>query len=296
MPIRLHPGVDVLEQRSTVEETYNHILADLGNANALLLPEVAVNNKERPSKVAVSALFARIYLSMRNYAKAEEYAGNALSVYSTLIDYNTINPAERIPFSMNNTETILNTTVISNYYDILSVGGFNNAVTVNPVLLNMYTENDLRTTVYFGTNFPSTTVYMRFGYAGAYVSPFTGLATDELYLIKAECLARRNQADEALAVMNTLLEKRYKTGTFVSLNAANTTDALSKILDERRKELVWRSLRWTDLKRLNKEGANITLTRTINSKTYTIAPNDPRYIFPIPDDEIALSGIKQNIR
>tara|TARA_R110002033_G_scaffold36621_1_gene75228 strand:+ start:3737 stop:3916 length:180 start_codon:yes stop_codon:yes gene_type:complete len=59
---------------------------------------------------------------------------------------------------------------------------------------------------------------------------------------------------------------------------------------------VWRGLRWQDIRRLNKEGAGITLTRTLKGENYTLPPNDPRYIFPIPDDEIALSGIKQNVR
>ena len=128
------------------------------------------------------------------------------------------------------------------------------------------------------------------------MNSFTGLATDEIYLIKAECLARKNQVSEALTVLNTLLENRYKTGEFVPLSAATPTEALNKILLERRKELVWRSLRWTDLKRLNKEGANITLYREINSNHYTLPPNDPKYVFPIPDDEILLSNIDQNNR
>jgi len=55
-----------------------------------------------------------------------------------------------------------------------------------------------------------------------------------------------------------------------------------------------RTLRYTDLKRLNKEGANITLTRFIKGQTYTLLPNDPRYALPIPDDVIQVSGMPQN--
>jgi tetratricopeptide (TPR) repeat protein len=296
MPIRLKPGIDEIQPRASVEKTYLQILADLNLANTLLLPEVAPNNKERPCKVAVSAALARIYLSMRNYEKAEEYATQALNLYSTLIDYNQINAAERIPFNMNNAETILNTTVISNYYELSLVGGFSNAITVNPELYNLYADNDLRKTIYYGTNKQNGIIYMKFGYAGAYTSPFTGLATDELYLIKAECMARRNEVDAAMLTLNNLLIKRYRSNTFIPFTALNAAEALAKILTERRKELVWRSLRWSDLQRLNKEGAGITLMRSLNSKTYTLPPNDPRYVFPIPDDEINLSGLQQNIR
>jgi tetratricopeptide (TPR) repeat protein len=296
MPVRLKPGIDEIKPRASLEETYQQIIADLNSAGTLLPPEIAVNNRERPSGVAVSALLARIYLSMRNYEKAEEYAVSALDMYSTLIDYNTINPAERIPFSMNNAETILNTTIITNYYDVSSIGGFINFVTVNPELYNLYADNDLRKQIFFGTNIQSGMIYMRFGYAGAYVSPFSGLATDELYLIRSECQARRNDASGAMLTLNTLLIKRYRREQFVPLTAASSANALNIILTERRKELVWRCLRWSDLKRLNKEGANIILSRSVNAKTYTLLPNDPRYVFPIPDDEIALSGIQQNIR
>jgi len=107
---------------------------------------------------------------------------------------------------------------------------------------------------------------------------------------------RKNRVSDGMAMLNTLLKTRYKANNFTPLSAENQTDALNKVLMERRKELVWRSLRWTDLKRLNKEGANIILRREINGDIYTLAPNDPKYVFPIPDDEIALSGIQQNIR
>lgn len=295
LPIRLKAEIDEIEPRSSVEQTYNQIFSDLAGASNLLIPDIAVNNRERPSKVAAMALYARIYLSMRKYDKAEQYADSTLNLYNTLIDYNTVDISQRVPFSMNNTETILNTTIINSYYGILQVDN-NEAVTITPSLYDSYDTNDLRKSIYFSVNPQTQNLHMKFGYAGVYLDPFTGLATDEVYLIKAECLARRNQMDDALTVINTLLKNRYKTGSFTPMIASDITDLLNKILLERRKELIWRSLRWSDLKRLNKEGANITLKRTIKGITYTLQPNDPKYVFPIPDDEIALSGIQQNIR
>ena len=138
---------------------------------------------------------------------------------------------------------------------------------------------------------------MKRGYGGpTFLYPFGGLATDEVYLIKAECLARKGQVSESISVLNQLLIKRWKTGTFIPLTAINAQDALSKILTERRKELVFRGIRWTDLKRLNRENANISLTRTLNGQTFTLLPNELRYVFPIPDDELSQSNIQQNPR
>jgi len=52
-----------------------------------------------------------------------------------------------------------------------------------------------------------------------------------------------------------------------------------------------------DLRRLNKDVRFAkTLTRAINGQTYTLSPNDPKYVMPIPIQEINTSGIAQNPR
>lgn len=295
MPIRLKSGIDKVEQRSSVEQTYNQIFSDLNQSTTLLQPGIAASNKERPSKVAAMALYARIYLSMRNYTQAERYADSTLKLYNTLVDYNTVSLTDKAPFTIHNIETILNTTVITNYYPIIQTIEPITAVTINPELYRLYENNDLRKYVYFGTDITGR-LYKKCGYSGNYSAPFTGLATDEIYLIKAECQARRDEVQGALVTLNILLGNRYKTGTFIPLTATDAADALNKILMERRKELIWRSLRWTDLNRLNKEGAAIVLSRELNGIIYTLFPNDPKYVFPIPNEEIELSGIQQNQR
>jgi hypothetical protein len=70
---------------------------------------------------------------------------------------------------------------------------------------------------------------------------YTGIATDEIYLIRAECLARSGNTSDALKDLNNLLAKRWKTGiTFTPIQATNADDALVKILAERKKELLFR--------------------------------------------------------
>jgi len=73
-------------------------------------------------------------------------------------------------------------------------------------------------------------------------------------------------------------------------------EALDTILVERRKELAFRGLRWSDLRRLNKEGWGIMLNRNLNGVPYTLPPNSELYTLPIPPDVIQLSGIMQNPR
>jgi len=57
-----------------------------------------------------------------------------------------------------------------------------------------------------------------------------------------------------------------------------------------------RDLRWMDIKRLNKEGANISLRRTVNGITYSLQPNDNKFALPLPETIIRISGMTQNPR
>ena len=161
-------------------------------------------------------------------------------------------------------------------------------------MYNSYSVNDLRKTDCFVLNsgFP----YFSGTYDLKYYN-YSGIATDEVYLIRAECYARTGKASAALKDLNTLLVTRWKTGTYIPYSANTADQALTEILTERRKELLFRGLRWTDLRRLNKDSRfAITLTRSYNGVTYSLPPNDQRYAMPIPDNEITNSGIQQNQR
>lgn len=293
VPLKLNPSIDEILPRATVKQTYEKILSDLEEAISLLRTELSFEKRNRPSKASAYALGARIYLSMRNYQEAEKYSDSCLALYDRLIDYNTINLNSATPFSKTNEETLFPASVIINYP--ASTVASNRYINISAELLSLYDENDLRRSIYFTQS--SGRVIVKRNYYGGGLYPFTGLATDEIYLIKAECLARRGEFQKSMDILNRLLINRYDNKrAYVPLIAESATDALEKVLVERRKELVWRGLRWDDLKRLNKEGANIVLKRKLNNIEYLLPPNDPRYVFPIPDNEITLSGIEQNNR
>jgi tetratricopeptide (TPR) repeat protein len=295
IPLRLSSAVDYVKPRATLEESFNQIFADLAESVVLLPSTRPASNLNRPSKLAAYALLARISLDMRNYTAAEKYAEQALELYSKLIDYNVVSQTSITPFPRTNDELICNfgqgvaySYMNANYADAPDK--------VSPLLIALYAPGDLRLKVFYGQNADGS-FYKKRGYNGSGAYPFTGLATDEIYLIKAECLARRSETTAAMDKLNQLLVLRFdKSKTYRPVTASSPADALNKILLERRKELVWRGLRWHDLKRLNKEGANITLSRVLNGTTYILPPNDPRYVFSIPNDEITLSGIEQNPR
>jgi hypothetical protein len=153
--------------------------------------------------------------------------------------------------------------------------------------------NDLRRTLFFLAN-PGR-INFKGSYTGA-IFAFTGLATDETYLIRAECRARGEDITGAMADLNTLLLQRWKTGTFVPFTASTQEQALNTILFERRKEMPCRGVRWTDIRRLNLENANIKPQRNLNNQDFELPVNSPLYALPIPPDAFVMGQYEQNER
>ena len=290
IPIRLLADVNLTSTRGTLKQTYDQIIMDLEEAIDLLPVKAAF--KTRPGKAAALAMLARIYQTMEEYTLAEEYATASLQLNSSLTDYNKLALTGARPFPPalpDGNEEVL-------FYCIMVNSSLTSALSgVSSELYSSYVSNDLRRAAYF-TDKGNGLINFKGSYTGT-ANIFSGLAVDEVYLIRAECYARAGQTGKAMQDLNTLLQKRWKTGTFVPFSAQNPDDALRIILAERRKELVYRNLRWTDLRRLNQDPRfALTLTRVVKAQTYTLAPDDKRYVFPIPENVIATSGIEQNPR
>jgi len=288
IPIRLAADINTRSVRASVKAGFDQITGDLKQAIDLL--PVTPLYQTRPGKTAAEALLARVYLNKEDYTNAGLYAGNALSRVNNLMDFNSINTNAARPFPAfpNNTEVIFYAT-----NSIMSLSIVNGLIDSN--LLKSYATNDLRRTAFYTTGSSGTT--FKGQYTGS-IPPFGGLATNELYLIRAEAHARAGNTAAAMQDLNSLLSKRWKTGTFVPYTANSPETALTMVLTERRKELPFTgTLRWEDLRRLNKDSRFAkTLTRVMNGQTYSLEPGDPRYLLPIPDNEIRLSGIAQNPR
>lgn len=288
IPLRLNSNFNEQSKRSTVAETYNQILTDLKSA-VPLLPGTPLH-VYRSAKPATYALLSRTYLAMRKYDIAGLYADSCLQLTNTLIDFNTLNTSASYPLPKFNKEVIYDTNAGGS-------GGLPISRTkarIATLLIAMYSPNDLRNTAFFSTNADGSKLF-KGSYEGA-SARFNGIAIDEVLLIRAECYARQDNINSSMSDLNALLKTRYKTGLFTPLTATNSTDAINKVLIERRKELLMRGTRWMDIKRLNKEGAGINLTRNLNGNTYSLPANDLRFVLPIPEDVIALSGMQQNPR
>lgn len=290
VPLRLTSDVNETIMRPSLEASYHQIIQDYKQAIELL--PVSNSILSRPSKPAAFGALSRVYLSMGDYRQAFLYADSCLQLYNILIDYNELNPNAFAPIKSFNKEVIFHSETTQ------SISIFSPIAKTDSVLYRSYGDNDLRKIVFFMDNNDGTHSF-KGSYAGSnyYDVPFNGIATDEMYLIRAECYARSGDVKNAMKDLNALLVKRWKAGTFIPYTADNEEEALKMVLQERRKELVLRGMRWFDLRRLNKDSRfAVTLIRKVNGKTYSLPPNDPRYTFYIPNDVIIKTGMKQNVR
>jgi hypothetical protein len=289
IPLKLTPNVDEAVQRSTLNETYLQILTDLKEAKDLLPAEVSYAYRNRPNKPAAFAQLARVYLSMGQFENAAMYADSSLQLYHEIIDYNNIKDVTvSRPFEKYNAETLYQSKfVVTNVLIGIPV------CFVDTTLFKTYDLNDLRRSLFFTAS--SGRYYFKGNYTGT-AFPFTGLATDEMYLVRAECRARAENLNGAMDDINYLLQRRWKTGTFTLLAAPTSDSALKIILSERRKEMPFRGVRWSDIRRLNLKNAGITPMRIINNQPYTLPVNSPLYALPIPPDAMQMGHYADNIR
>ncbi len=287
IPLRLNSDLNIPTRRSTVRETYEQIISDL-NKSVKLLPVSSIY-KTRPVKTAAFALLSRTYLIMQEYDKALAFADSVLSSNNySLMDFNELDTSSAYPMKRYNSEVILQSTLAPVAILLPS------RLIIDSTLYRSYSEGDIRKSAWFKINHGNIT--FKGSYDGSLIN-FNGLAIDECYLTKSECLARKGKTDKALEMLNKLLKKRFRTGTFMPVNASNSDDALTIILQERRKELLFRGIRWSDLRRLNlAKHTSKTLYRKLNGVTYELEPNSLNYTLPIPDKVIQLSGIPQNKR
>lgn len=292
IPLKLSSDIHEPIRRATVKESYAKIVDDLLRAKSKL--GAVVEFKTRASRPAASALLARIFLIMGDYDRALETAKEALSDYSNLMDYNDLDPSLATPFVPFNDDVIFfaytaSAPMIASYM-----------ANVDSTLYRMYGENDLRKELFFEGSTDNSITFKGW-YSAINSGAFMGMNTPEVHLLMAECYARKQMFDLARNSLKILLSKRYLGGQTDFIDIITDNEILSYILIERRKELLFRGVRWSDLKRLNREEAfRTTIVRKIQfnniEQVFELHPNDSKYVYPIPQTVVDLGVIPQNRR
>lgn len=284
LPLVKKPDLEQKLARSNVEETYQFILDDLAFATSFLPESVAY--KVEPSRAAAMGMCARVYLIMGNYEKALLYADSCLAYGQELMDFRELDATPNYPIAAFNPEVLFDCAML---YSTIALGS---RLNVSSEIVESYEPNDLRKTVLLREN--EGLYNFRGSYNGTNIH-FTGIAVNEILLIKAECLARLDKVTDGQEALNYLLE--YRVEGHKNLIFSSQYDLLRRVLQERRKELLFRGLRWMDLRRLNKSPEIAKdLVRIIDGKQYVLKANSKRYVFPIPDLAVELGGYEQNER
>lgn len=282
--------------RASVKDVYAQIQSDLQTALPNL-PMQAKGNAFRASKAAGYGVLAKMYLYMGNYAEALKAANEVLEINNSLLDlkkYAVVKPQSSIgrtnvPQDIDNPENI--------YIKFAPyVYGLSSKVFGSDKLISLFSEDDMRLQVYFTKNFRNipTDKYVWAPYLRANLA----VSSPEIYLIAAECEARGGSVERAMSLINKLRDNRIKNNT--PLVAIDRSDALQKVLEERRRELAMSGMvRYIDLKRLNKESQFAkTVTHVTGEGTFSLEPNSPLYVLPIPAKVMRFNknSMKQNER
>ena len=276
IPIRESADINLATPISTQDEVYAFILNDLEEAYEGL-PDFE-DRKTRPSKWAVEALRSRVYIQMQNYEQAAEAGDRALSLNKNLMDFKTLNPQGAYYFPRFNSEVIFHANQPSTGVT------FDRHQWVDPGLFSLYDSADLRKTVFYQESRVAGKYNFVSRYSGDYFD-WGGLAVDEVLLDRAEANARLGNEVQALDDLNYLLINRYN-HDFTPLTLEGD-QLLRRILEERRKELVFRGIRWMDLRRLNQDPEfEVTLKRMVMGEEKTLLPGGTAYTVPIPEREL----------
>lgn len=301
--------------RASVAEVYRQIEEDLNEAVPCLAK--VVNHPFAPSQSVGQAFLSRMYLYMGRYEEALTNANAALESNSYLIDlteYEVLDHGtfgrivrsdngEEYPDPQDNEENIYTRTPNNTSYLFA-------AVAASDDLLETFRKDltegqaDMRKELYYCTDSCDRTInggrpdYFRgFTTYMPYVDMNVGLGTPEIYLIAAECEARVGDVDRALERLNTLRDKRIRNNVhYATPTSLSREEVLRLVIDERRREFAFVGLyRLIDLKRMNRESWFAkTITHTAgNDGSWTLPPNDPRYIFPVPERVISFNPMPE---
>lgn len=290
IPLRLDPAIDEPSTRASLKDSYDQVIKDYKIAAASLPQQNEFVG--RPFKASAYAGLSRAYLSMGDYAQAYAYADSCMLHYSDLLDFNTLDPSKSLPIARFNKEVLF--PAVSKYAGIMNA----DYCFVDTVLYRTYAEDDCRKTLFFeASNILEGAFHFKGNFDNATGNLFVGLSTSEVFLNKAESAVRIGKVSEALSTMNQFLKTRWKTGAFSDWKETDPERLLAMIVEERRKELVFRGRRWADLKRLNLDPRfQKKLIRKLGEKEYQLEPNSPKYAYRLSEIVINLSGIPQNKR
>ncbi|MDR0544928.1 MAG: RagB/SusD family nutrient uptake outer membrane protein [Odoribacteraceae bacterium] len=345
LPLKRSTSFEETFSRDNLENTYAQIEADLEEALKITVPLVQNGRVRhwRGNTGAAKAFAARYWLGRGDIDKALTYANEALAIHSDLVDYNTemhyserpptaytIDPNDpdkkqvvylKFPYTHDNQTDFTDMLGWKEFYYFRLLYHESWWYVPSPELLDLYQRDtmDLRYRYHIveSYSYDRSVTSPSYDYPG-YVFFFkdrlpSGPTVAEMLLTKAECLARSGDVTGAMSAVNTLRAKRMDNSlpaSAINLSASTREEAVTKILEERRREMPF-TRRWFDIRRLNANADafdDVALSRYFypytsaavqaNEQpiTYALPKGSRRFAAPIPNTELISSDgrIEQN--
>lgn len=285
VPLIMKANVGAAHHQATIQEIYDFMLNDLKEAIPDLTPKGS--SPVHPTLGTAYAMYARIYLQMSKYEDALTYAEKALAENDKLYDWKAFYDQNKdiIDDPENyevNAQSPMNFDYSENY--IFRHGGTARASSENNLSIeraSLFEPGD--------ASFISRWKYRKLSGVTFYTSitsgyyNFGGITTTEVYLIKAECLARQHNYSKAMDALNAVREKRILTDNYSSREANSEIEAITYIRQTKDNALIGSIIPFADARRFNKESQYArTLTKEYKGQTLTLSPNSHLWTFPFP--------------
>ena len=272
------------------------------------LKDYVPSTKYRLTTVAVNGLLSRFYLTTGEWDKLLSVADKAIADGPMLTSFDQLRSAGNNVYDVSASSEVVWNYGGSYYTSPFFLGnnltsGVSHPYNISKEVVALYEPNDRRCdpAQYDNVYVSYASDLCRYGIKTNQNNRYDGehgVRMGEVYLNRAEAYARTGNTEKAMADLNALRETRYRAGTYQPLTAASADDALQKVLEERRRELVWEDgFRWTDIKRLGLSVTHVFIDANGTETTYTLPANSPLYALPIPQDAISKNkNLVQNPR
>jgi tetratricopeptide (TPR) repeat protein len=300
VPVITSANINAPHQQLTIQGIYDFILTDLKEA----LPNLKSTSPTplHPALGAAYAFYARVYLQMGNYPEALKYAELALAENDALYDwtayydehsYEIEDPYEYTPMPSPTGHYYIENYIFRHGAD--SYPGEENSISVERKAL--FEVGDARAAARWKEQTVGTDTYCVSTTEGFFNAG--GITTTEVYLIKAECLARAGQYGDAMDALNTVREMRILPGDYAPLSASTEEEAIEHIRRTKDNELILTLIPFADARRYNLEPKYArTLTKVVDGQTLTLSPTSHLWTMPFPMGAIKNPGngtITQNV-
>lgn len=299
--------VSDLAEKSTVQQVYDNILADLQQAIEIDALPITATNRMRMCKPCAYAAKALALQSMQRFDEAEAAARQALAFNDAVDNYNDM-LIDYTGSVLGNTYKVIYRPLLSCKEDLFFTirQEFFNAIT--PYAWNLFEEGHIcrdKMTVdkmEFGYEFGLCEELMGLDYAltfdyNSYWNG-TGMKTTHMYLVIAEAEIHKGNYKEAMAALDKVRVNRIDPAVYAPLEGAVTTEAeaIKHLKQTEHGENIYSVHGFINRKRWNQlDGYKETLTREIARQTFTLTPESSLWIFPFPSSVTSVNpNLTQN--